>query len=133
MRQSISKDQWKVPIIEHGKPTKWNWVVLYPEGLKLGERVDIGAFSLIHAKHYVTICNYVKIGAGVKIYSESSIDDTIGTVWIQPCAKIGANSVIMPNVYIGDNVVIGALSFVPYGSILGDHGVYVGCPVRRVK
>ena len=44
-------NEWKKPKIKHGELTKWNWMVQYPEGLVLGNRVDIGAFCYLHSKH----------------------------------------------------------------------------------
>ncbi len=52
---------WVRPVIEHNKPTRWNWLVQYPVNLKLGRQTDIGAFTYINALHGV------KIGAGVQI------------------------------------------------------------------
>ena len=46
---------WKYPVIEDGKPTKYNWVVQNLDGFKLGFKTDIGAFSYINAKKGVTI------------------------------------------------------------------------------
>ena len=54
----------------------------------------------------------MQIGGGVKIYSRSTIDDKEGRIVIHKNAKIGANSVIMPGVRIGEGAVVGAMSFV---------------------
>ena len=33
---------WELPIMEHGKPTKYGWMVHHPENLKLSRFTDIG-------------------------------------------------------------------------------------------
>jgi hypothetical protein len=34
-------EDWKPPIVEHGKLTEYNWLVQNPDGLKLGYKSDI--------------------------------------------------------------------------------------------
>jgi len=103
---------WKKPNIEHGKLTEWNWLVLYPEGLSLGERTDIGAFTLFVAKFGIEIEEKVQIGSHCAIYSFSTIDDKQGKVTLRRGCRIGTHSSIMPGVTIGENAVVGAHSFV---------------------
>jgi len=61
--------KWKKPIIKEGKLTKYNWLVQYKKNLKLGYKIDIGAFTYINAKNGVTIEDYVQIGSHCTIYS----------------------------------------------------------------
>ena len=75
-------DTWENPIIKHGKLTKWNWMVQYPEGLMLGKFTDIGAFTYINSKNGVVIEDFVQIGSHCSIYSESTIDNKEGKVTI---------------------------------------------------
>lgn len=103
---------WKKPEIQHGKLTKYNWLVLYPEGFKLGKDTDIGAFTIIHAKYGVVIEENAQIGSHCSIYSESTIDGKKGKVIIRRNAKIGSHSLIMPGITIGENAAVGAFSFV---------------------
>lgn len=122
---------WQKPKIENNKPTKWNWVVQGVENLQLGKNTDIGAFSYINASGGVVIEDGVQIGGGVKIYSVSTIDNKKGKIVLKKNCKIGANSVIMPGVTIGENSIIGALSFV--NKNIPDNVVAVGCPAKVVK
>ena len=39
---------WQYPVIEEGKPTKYNWVVQHKDNLRLGSRTDIGALSFVN-------------------------------------------------------------------------------------
>ena len=87
-------------------------MVGYPEGLKLGRNVDIGAFTYINARFGVHIGHNVQIGAHCSIYSHNTINNTEGKVIIRRGAKIGANSVILPGVIIKPNQLIPAGSVV---------------------
>lgn len=121
--------EWQRPEIKHGILTKWNWVVLYPENLILGNHVDIGAYTLIQAQAGVEIQEDVQIGGGVKIYSVSTIDNKRGKVTIESGAKVGANSVIMPGVKIGRGATVGAMSFVSRDIPAGE--TWLGIPARK--
>ncbi|QHN08947.1 acyltransferase [Methanothermobacter sp. THM-2] len=124
-------DDWEAPEIEHGKLTRWNWMVQHPENLKLGVKTDIGAFTYINARYGVTLGDHVQIGSHCSIYSESTIDNKKGPVKIGRNARIGSHSLIMPGVEIGENSVIGAFSFVNR-NIPADTLAY-GVPVRIIK
>jgi len=99
-------------MIEHNRPTKYNWVVQYPENLKLGYKTDIGAFTYINAKRTVTIEDFVQIGSHCSIYSVSTIDNKQGEVQLKKGCRIGTHSVIMPGITVGEDSIIGAFSFV---------------------
>ena len=105
-------ENWESPEIKEGELTKYNWMVYHKDNLELGRKTDIGAFSFINAKYGVVIEDEVQIGGGVKIYSESTIDNKQGKVILKKNCKIGANSVILPGVTIGENSIIGAFSLV---------------------
>ena len=110
MRQNFKN--WSKTKIEHNKLTPWNWMVAHPQNLELGDYVDIGAFTYINAAHGITIEDEVQIGSHCSIYTESTIDDTKGSIKIGKNARIGTHSTIMPGVEIGENAIIGAHSFV---------------------
>ena len=67
-------NEWEFPEIIDGQPTRYNWVVQYADGLKLGYKTDIGAFSYINARYTVEIEDYVQIGSHCSIYSIATID-----------------------------------------------------------
>ena len=73
-------DNWQYPNLEEGKLTQYNWMVQYIDGLKLGYRTDIGAFSYINAKNGVVLEDNVQLGSHCSIYSISTIDNKIGPV-----------------------------------------------------
>lgn len=101
-----------VPQIEHGKFTKWNWLVLYPEHLRIGKGVDIGALTFLNAKQGIVLEDNVQIGPHCVLTSISTIDGRQGQIRICEGAKIGALSMIMPGITIGPGAVVGACSFV---------------------
>lgn len=122
---------WKYPEFDANGMTKWNWMVQHIEGFKLGNNVDIGAFSYINAKYVVEIEDDVQIGSHCSIYSDSTIDDKQGKVLIKKNAKIGSHSVVMPGVTIGENAIIGAFSFVNVD--IPDNVIAFGVPIKIVK
>ena len=124
-------DNWQYPEIEEGKSTKYNWVVQHKDALQLGEKTDIGAFTYINAKYGVTIGENVQIGSHCSIYSVSTIDDKTGPVLLRKNCKIGTHSVVMPGVTIGENAVIGAMSFVNQN--VPANSVAVGIPAKVIK
>ncbi len=103
---------WEFPDVEHNILTKWNWLIQYPEYLRVGKNIDIGAFTYINAKKGVIINDNVEIGSHTSIYSINTIDNTSGAVFIGKNVKIGSHSVIFPNITIGKNSIIGAFSLV---------------------
>lgn len=122
---------WKKPIIKEPKLTKWNWMVQGAKNLKLGKNTDIGAFVYINATEGVIIEDGVQVGSHCSIYSVSTIDDKKGEVVLEKNCKIGSHSIIMPGVIIGENSVIGALSFVTK-NIPGNVVAY-GIPAKVIR
>ncbi|CAA6820017.1 MAG: Maltose O-acetyltransferase (EC [uncultured Sulfurovum sp.] len=124
-------DNWKMPNIENGVPTKYNWVVQYKENLTLGYRTDIGAFSYINAQYGVIIEEYVQIGSHCSIYSVSTIDNKQGEIYLKKNSRIGSHSTILPNVIIGENSIVGAHSLVIEN--IPDNVVAYGVPAKVIK
>lgn len=122
---------WKMPNIQHGVPTKWNWLVLYPEGLTLGERTDIGAYTLLVAKYGIEVEDEVQIGSHCSIYSFSTIDGKQGKVTLRKNCKIGTHSSIMPGVVVGKNAIVGAHSFVTHA--VPDNAIVAGVPAKVIR
>ncbi|MDL1980906.1 MAG: acyltransferase [Deltaproteobacteria bacterium] len=122
---------WEYPEIEEGKPTKYNWVVQHKDNLRLGFKTDIGAFTYINAKHAVVIEDLVQIGSHCSIYSISTIDGKEGQVKLRKNCKIGSHTVVMPGVTIGENSIVGAMSFV--NRDIPPDSVAFGVPARVVR
>ena len=122
---------WNHPVIKDGKLTKWNWMVQNKDGLKLGNKTDIGAFTYINALHGVEIGDNVQVGSHCSIYSISTIDNKKGKVVIKESACLGSHSIVMPGVTIGKNSIIGAFSFV--NKDIPDNVIAVGVPAKVIK
>ncbi len=122
---------WTPPRIEEGKLTKWHWLVQSVANLSLGRNTDIGAFTYINAKYDVVIEDEVQIGSHCSIYSVSTIDGKKGKVTLKKNCKIGSHSVIMPDVTVGENSVIGACSFV--NRDIPPNVVAFGVPAKVIR
>lgn len=122
---------WQYPEIVEGIPTKYQWLVQYKDGLKLGYKTDIGSFTYINARFGVVLEDDVQIGSHCSIYSVSTIDNKQGKVVLRKSCKIGSHSTVMPGVTIGRNSIIGAHSFVT--SNVPDNCVAVGVPAKVIK
>lgn len=108
-----------------------------------GSNSYIGFYSYISLAKgtKVKIGNDVSIAQNVKIYtsnidtkkmiSTGVKDSTYGDVIIGNNVLIGANSFVCPNVVIGDNVVIGANSLV--NKNIPDNCVAGGVPIKVIK
>jgi acetyltransferase-like isoleucine patch superfamily enzyme len=124
-------ENWEYPEIEEGKPTKYNWVVQHKDNFKLGYKTDIGAFTYINAKHFVVIEDSVQIGSHCAIYSISTIDNKQGQVILKKNCRIGSHSVVMPGVTIGENSIVGAMSFV--NQDIPANVIAAGAPAKVIK
>ena len=124
-------DKWKKPIIEDSKLTKFNYIVQYPENLKMGINFDIATFTYINSQFGVTVEDNVQIGSHCSIYSNSTIDNKKGPVILKKNCKIGSHSTIMPNVIIGENSIIAAHSFV--NKNIPENEIWKGIPAKFYK
>ena len=124
-------NNWVTPEINHGKLTKYNYIVQYTEGLNLGKNFDIGTFTYINAKFGVTIEDDVQIGSHCSIYSHSTIDKKQGSVILKKNCRIGTHSTIMPNVTIGENSIVAAHSFI--NKNIPKNETWGGVPAKLIK
>jgi len=106
-------------------------VVQHVDGLSLGYRADIGAFTYINAKFGVTIKDGVQIGSHCSIYSVSTIDGKQGPVVLKRNCKIGTHSAIMPGATVGENAKVGPFSFVRRD--VPENATVIGVPEKVIK
>ena len=123
--------KWIRPTYDENGMTQWYWRVINHENFLLGNKVEIGSFTVIDAKHGIEIQDNVKIGWNCTIMSNSTIDGREGKVVLEEGCKIGANSVIFPNITIKRNATIGANSLV--NCDIPENEIWVGSPARKIK
>ena len=98
---------------------------------ELGSKTDIGDFTYSNTKSGVIIEDEVQIGSHCSIYSVSTIDNKKGPVVLKKKCKIGAHNVVMPGVTIGENSIVGAMSFV--NQDIPPNCIAFGIPAKRVR
>lgn len=115
-------------------------------GISIGNFVHIGCFSSLLGSGEIVLADYSGLSARVCIYSSS--DDYSGAYLTNPTvpldlrevheapvklgrhAIVGAGSVILPGVTLGEGVAVGALTLVARD--LDPFTIYLGVPARRV-
>ena len=65
------------------------------------------------------------------IHPEHTTHLETGKVLVKKYTQIGANTVVMPNLTIGEGCAVGCMSFV--NKSLDPWGIYAGIPVKRIK
>lgn len=122
---------WAPPTFDERGMTPWNWMCQHPENLDVGHGSDIGAFTYINARYGVRIAEGAQVGSHCSIYSVSTIDGREGAVSVGRDACVGAHSVVLPGVRIGDGAVVGACSLVNRDIPPGE--TWVGVPARPLQ
>ncbi len=115
--------------------------------LNIGNYIHIGGNCHLACAGGVELNDFSSLSQGVKIYSAS--DDFSGEFFTNPTVPkeflnvrketisigrhviIGAGSVVLPGVNIGEGSSIGALSLITKS--LSEWGIYGGIPVKKIK
>ena len=115
--------------------------------ISLGSNIHISAYVALYGAMGIVMEDYTGISPKSVVYSAmddfsgeyligpihpaSSTKVTGGVVTIKKFAQIGSNTVVFPNLTIGEGSVIGACSLVTKS--IGEWGVYYGVPVVKHK
>lgn len=115
--------------------------------ITIGSNIHISAYVALYGAMGIEIHDYSGVSPKSVIYSamddfsgdfligpihpEETINVTGGEVRIGKFVQLGSNTVVFPNLTIGEGVVTGACSLVTRS--LDEWGVYYGIPVKRVK
>lgn len=111
--------------------TQWLWLVRHRKNFQLGKNTEIGNFTVINCQDGVEIQDNVKVGYHCVISSRSTIDNRRGKIILKKNCNLGANSVVMPGVSIGENSIVGANSFV--NRSIPPNEIWVGTPAKFLK
>ncbi|XHH08721.1 MAG: acyltransferase [Candidatus Bathyarchaeia archaeon] len=117
---------------------KYHFAKLRKRGLNIGKNVFIDYHVVFDAifPYLITISDDCTISVGTVILAHDASTkrhlqySKVGKVYIGRKTFIGANCVILPNVNIGKNVIVGAGSVVSHD--LPDGVVAVGCPAKII-
>ena len=115
--------------------------------ITIGSHIHISAYVALYGAKGIVLDDYSGVSPKSVIYSamddfsgdfligpihsESATNVLGGIVHICKYVQIGTNTVIFPNLTIGEGTVVGACSLVTKS--LDEWGVYVGIPVYRCK
>jgi galactoside O-acetyltransferase len=116
-------------------------------GIEIGCYVHIACYVSLIGNELIKLHDFVGISSKTAVYSSS--DDYSGNFLTGPTIPdkykkvdhrpvifeshsiIGANSVILPGVTIGEGTAVGALSLVSKN--LDPWGIYIGSPIKYIK
>lgn len=130
---TVIHDQVNLYNCKIGKNCKIDAFVYVEEGVIIGDNCKIRPFVFIPTG--VTISDGVFIGPGVvftnDLYPKVSGEWRLVSTRVKKGASIGAGSVILPGVTIGENALIGAGSVVVKD--VPDNAVVIGLPSRIAR
>lgn len=105
--------------------------IIHLENFKQNGYCEIGANTVIDAKHGVVLEGNNRIGQNCTLLSYSSIQDKSGRIILEENSSVGANSVILPGVRIGVNSIVGAGAVVTKS--IPDNELWAGVPAEFKK
>ena len=116
-------------------------------GIHIGKYVHVGCYSSLIGQGSIVLDDFSGISGRVSIYSSNddysgdfmchaTIPDEYknvhtGAVTLKKHSIIGAGTVILPNVVIGQGAAVGAMSLIKENCL--EFNIYAGCPARRIK
>ena len=115
--------------------------------IDFGSNIHISAYVALYGANGITLKDFSGISPQSVVYSamddfsgdylvgpihpEGTTNVTGGPVIIEKYVQIGSNTVVLPNVTIGEGTVIGACSLVRHS--VGEWGIYYGVPIVYQK
>lgn len=116
-------------------------------GIEFGDYVHIACYVSLIGSALISVGDYVGISSKSAVYSSS--DDYSGNFLVGPTipnqfknvdnrpvvfeqhALVGAGTIVLPGVTIGEGTAVGALSLVAKN--LDPWGIYIGSPIKFIK
>lgn len=115
--------------------------------IDLGSYIHIGGYCALLAGEGIAMEDFSGLSWGVQLYTRSDdfsgkhmTNPTVpskytgvksGKITIKRHAIIGANSIVLPGITVGEGVAVGALSMVTKS--LKEWGIYSGVPAKYIK
>jgi len=96
----------------------------------LGERANAYSLGKIDIQEGATIAQEAYLCTGTHDFNDPSLQLITKPITIGKNAFIGARAMILPEVCIGDRVIVGAMSVVPKD--VPDHQIVVGNPAKKI-
>ena len=96
----------------------------------LGERANAYSLGKIDIQEGATIAQEAYLCTGTHDFNDPSLQLITKPITIGKNAFIGARTMILPGVCIGDQVIVGAMSVV--SKDVPDHQVVVGNPAKKI-
>ncbi len=123
-------------------------IIVGGKGVKIGKFIHIGSYCSILGGGEFIMEDFSGLAAGVRIITGS--DDytgkcltnpttpikyrpfaSVGKVQIKKHAILGTNTIVFPNVIIGEGTSVGAAALV--NKDLESWSIYIGCPAKKIK
>ncbi len=100
-------------------------------------KLTLGHFTNIAAKSTIICVSDAYLGEGL-VTAPGIPNEMCDRLIVEPIvfenfANVGANVTIMPGVTLAEGCVIGACSFVPYGTKTEPWTIYAGSPIKPIK
>lgn len=115
--------------------------------LDIQNNVHIGTSCMLSCSKDVTLSDFTGLSHGVKIFTKTDdysglymtnptvpgryTSQKVGNVYLGKHVIIGSNSILLPNINIGEGSAVGALSLVTKD--LEEWGIFFGAPVKRIR
>ena len=115
--------------------------------IKIGSYVHISAYVALYGRFEIEIEDFSGLSPKCTVFSASddfsgdyligpTIDEKYthihtGKVHIKKYSQVGAGSIILPSVTIGEGVAVGAMSLI--NKNLDDWNIYAGIPAKKIK
>lgn len=138
---------YDVKNIEIGNNVRIDDFCLLSGIIKLGNYIHISAFSALYGKFGIEMEDYTGLSPRCTVFSASDdfggnfligpmVPKTFtnvigGKVLISKFSQIGAGSILLPGVKVGEGVAVGAMSLVRKD--LDPWCIYAGNPIKRIK
>lgn len=115
--------------------------------IRIGSNIHISAYVALYGANGIELKDYTGISPRSTVYSamddfsgdwligpvhpEGTTNVNGGKVTLERFVQVGCNSVLFPDLTVGEGSIIGAMSLV--NRSVGEWGIYCGVPVKRIK